>query len=351
MKKNRILYLSGASFKNPTAQLIHVLKMSSALCKFYEVDLFVFNKNKDTDLSIYSLNSEPNILSFNIRKISVSLQLIYVLLRKSLIFRYKAVITRNVVVAFMCSILKVKFVYETHDAVRGVLKKLFEPQVFKSKSLIKFVVISEKLAIDYRNLFDCFPEVCHDAADIFPSEIPIRNEIKNIFYIGSLYPGRGIEIIQELAMQNEDLNFHIYGGEKSYSLQNIHYHGFASQIEIQKAVYNADILLMPYQAKLETANGGIDTARWMSPMKMFEYMSFGVPIISSDLPVLREVLNSQNSLLVEPANIKSWNDALMKLRYDISFRSKIATKAKNDHKNYYTWNQRAKVFHEFIDNT
>ena len=348
MKKNRILYLSGASFKNPTAQLIHVLKMSSALCEFYEVDLFVFNKNKDTNLSSYSLVSEPNIISFNIKKISVSLQLIYALFKQLLKFRYKAIITRNVVVAFICSILNIKFVYETHDAFRGTLKNIFESRVFKSKSLIKFVVISKRLAMDYKDLFDCYPEVCHDAADIFSPAIPIRNEVKKVFYVGSLYRGRGIEIIQKLAMQNKDLDFHIYGGKKSYSEQNMHYHGFASQIEIQEAVSNADILLMPYQTKLETANGGIDTARWMSPMKMFEYMSFGVPIISSDLPVLREVLNSQNSVLVEPSNVKNWNDALVNLRNNRSLRSKIATNAKKDHKNHYTWSQRAKVFHEFI---
>ncbi len=39
-------------------------------------------------------------------------------------------------------------------------------------------------------------------------------------------------------------------------------------------------------------------------MKMFEYMAAKKAIVSSDLPVIREVLNEDNSILVEPDNIQ-----------------------------------------------
>ena len=45
-------------------------------------------------------------------------------------------------------------------------------------------------------------------------------------------------------------------------------------------------------------------------------MSHKKAIISSDLPVLREVLNNKNSILVECDNIDQWNAAINKLKYE-----------------------------------
>jgi|APSaa5957512535_1039671.scaffolds.fasta_scaffold13034_3 glycosyltransferase involved in cell wall biosynthesis len=350
MSKDRLLYLTGASFKHPTAQLVHVLKMCSGLSSFYEVDLFVFDKNDATNIADYSLQNSPNILSFGRKKISVSLQLCFVLLVSIVKNRYCAVVTRNVVSAFACHLLKIKYIYETHDAYRGYLKKIFESSVLKSNSLIEFVVISNRLALDYKALYNCNPQVCSDAADVYDHLIPIRTRVKKVFYIGSLYSGRGKEIIDQLAERNQDLEFHIFGGSSVYVDSNVIYHGYKSQKEIRLAVRQADVLLMPYQTKLQTANGGIDTVRWMSPMKMFEYMSFGLPIISSDLPVLREVLNDTNCVLATPSDIDDWHMKLSTLKNDESLRTMISENARQDFISNFTWSKRAEVFSEFIDN-
>ena len=75
-----------------------------------------------------------------------------------------------------------------------------------------------------------------------------------------------------------------------------------------------DVLLMPYQRKVSIGDHSADTSRWMSPMKMFEYMAAKKPFISSDLDVLREVLTDEvNALLVDPENVKAWDKALKRL--------------------------------------
>ena len=72
---------------------------------------------------------------------------------------------------------------------------------------------------------------------------------------------------------------------------------------------------MPYQRNVSIGIKGSNTADWMSPLKLFEYMSSGVPIISSDLPVLREILEDRrNALLVPPKNFDSWDEALKIIR-------------------------------------
>ena len=104
-----------------------------------------------------------------------------------------------------------------------------------------------------------------------------------------------------------------------------------------------DILLMPYQEKVSIGVKGHDTAQWMSPMKMFEYMATGLPIISSDLPSLREVLqNKKNALLVSPSDPRAWCDALDCLSLDSELACRIGKKAYQDYKDKYTWGARAR---------
>ena len=88
---------------------------------------------------------------------------------------------------------------------------------------------------------------------------------------------------------------------------------------------------------------GFDTALWMSPIKMFEYMSVGVPIISSDLPVLREILiDKHNCLLVDPEDLMCWSSALKKILYNKLFSDKISGIAYREFRQKYTWEFRAK---------
>ena len=80
--------------------------------------------------------------------------------------------------------------------------------------------------------------------------------------------------------------------------------------ELQDYYQLADVLIMPYENKV-TVSGGGDTAQWMSPMKTFEYLASGKPVISSDLPALREVLNDNNAVLVEADNLEHWKNSIL----------------------------------------
>ena len=82
-------------------------------------------------------------------------------------------------------------------------------------------------------------------------------------------------------------------------------------------------------------------------MKLFEYFAFGLPIISSDLPVLREILNGKNSILVPFGNIKNWADAIEKLE-DYKFRQLISNSGLNDFNKKYSWKIRSKKIFELM---
>jgi hypothetical protein len=58
-----------------------------------------------------------------------------------------------------------------------------------------------------------------------------------------------------------------------------------------------DALLMPYQKHVSIDLSSVDASKWISPMKMFEYLSSGALIISSNIPVLLEVLIDNDTCL------------------------------------------------------
>ena len=59
-------------------------------------------------------------------------------------------------------------------------------------------------------------------------------------------------------------------------------------------------------------------------------MSSKVPIISSDLPVLREILeNKVNAILVDPNNVEEWSSALVSVMNDKHLANTIS---KNSYK-------------------
>ena len=77
-------------------------------------------------------------------------------------------------------------------------------------------------------------------------------------------------------------------------------------------------------------------------------MAAGKAIISSDLPVLREVLNSNNAILVDPENVDEWNKAILMLFDDPDRRQNIAFQAQSDFYKLYTWKKRMKFIIETI---
>lgn len=82
-------------------------------------------------------------------------------------------------------------------------------------------------------------------------------------------------------------------------------------------------------------------AYFMSPLKLFEYMMAGVPIIASDLPSVREVLrHGNNAWLVEPGSSSSLRQGIELLVVNSSLGAKLAEQAKADVRNY-AWVDRA----------
>ncbi len=88
-------------------------------------------------------------------------------------------------------------------------------------------------------------------------------------------------------------------------LKNVILTGFIPNVDLPLYQAACDVLLMPYQRQVAASSGG-DIARYLSPMKLFEYLACGRAILCSDLPVLHEVLNPENAVLLPPDDTQAW---------------------------------------------
>lgn len=275
-------------------------------------------------------------------------------------FRPQLVYTRDVYFAHAATTLGWPVIFESHapliSSENGMFDIVFR-RLLKSPKLKRFVVITDALREAYSELGYPDPSLMHvapDAADMVdttqtPDNWQGRPDALQVGYVGSLYQGRGVEIILELARLHPEMDFHMVGGRdeditrwtKMNDVQNLILHGHQPHGTTQRYRNACQVLLAPYQQEIYTG-AGLEIGRYLSPMKLFEYMASQKPIICSDIPVLREIINDNNAILVSPTSVEEWSQALVSLK-DPQKRDNIATQAYRDFSDQYTWNKRAKT--------
>jgi glycosyltransferase involved in cell wall biosynthesis len=187
-----------------------------------------------------------------------------------------------------------------------------------------------------------------------PSPTEARRQLNlkeglTVGFTGHIYPGRGAELLFELARQLPSVNFLWVGGVpesvefwknklNEAGMTNVTMTGFVKHESIPLHQAAADVLLMPYSKSIE-ASSGQDIAEVINPMKMFEYMAAGRAIISADLPSIREVLNEGNAAFCEAGEIGSWRLEIERLLADEPRRLKLGAQARTDAEQF-TWLKR-----------
>ncbi len=122
-------------------------------------------------------------------------------------------------------------------------------------------------------------------------------------------------------------------------MHNITLTGFVFHAHLPLYQAAADILLMPYETTIAGSGGG-NSADICSPMKMFDYLAAGRAILSSDLPVIHEVLNETNAVFCLPENTQAWAQKLGELIQNTALRETLGKQARQDAMKY-TWLHRA----------
>src|SRR5258706_610592 len=168
-------------------------------------------------------------------------------------------------------------------------------------------------------------------------------------FTGHIYPGRGADLLFELARQMPQFKFLWVGGTSELvefwrgklseaNMVNVTMTGFVQHERISLYQAASDILLMPYSRSI-SASSGQDIAEVINPMKMFEYMASGRAIISADLSSIREVLNEENAVFCKPDDIGKWKEAIESLLDDEIRRHNLGVQAERDLERF-SWGKR-----------
>lgn len=230
---------------------------------------------------------------------------------------------------------------EVHDRPAGLAGPLLFRMFLKGSGARRLLVITEALRSAIERDYDVrleppFTVLTPSGVDLEPyRDLPGPKEARarlgwperfTAGYVGHLYPGRGLDLLAEVAGRNADVSFLWVGGEpasvdawrqrlEERGLSNVRLLGFLPQEGLPLVEAACDVLLMPYERSIAVSSGG-DTAAFASPMKAFEYMAAGRAILASDLPVLHEVLNSEAAIFLEPESVEAWDVALRRVRSD-----------------------------------
>lgn len=194
-----------------------------------------------------------------------------------------------------------------------------------------------------------------------PDPVTARRQIglresPTIMCTGHLYAGRGADLFLALAKSIPQTHFVWVGGRPEdiaawkprAESDNITFTGFIPNRDLPLYQAAADILLMPYSRSIMGSSGTADSANVASPMKMFEYMAAGRAIVTSDLPVIREVLNEKNAVFCRPDEIGEWKTAIESLLMDQAQRISLGNQARSDVQGY-TWLSRAeRILNGFV---
>ncbi len=380
----RIHYLASSTLISDSANAVHVMKMAESLTELgHQVTLHGLKGEGESDEAVFHYYGIDPARHFQLKrhdqahlwlcrilmnlkkhlpvfKIGGLISLIYghIALKPQVKTEADIAFARNMY--WLHALRKnVPFIYETHSPPQSFIHRAIEKSLFASPQCMGIVVISDKLKEIYLQAFPDIEDkiiVAHDAAE---NPVNADNAIKsvldrpvqNIGYVGHVYQGRGIDIIIEMAKALPAYRFHIVGGRadlveelKALSPDNMIYHGHRPYEELTEFYKTFDVVLAPYQKKVAVHGNVGDTSQYMSPLKIFEYMAWGLPIICSDLPVLREVLTDQkNALLVEPDSPQDWINALKSLGENQTLKKDLSMTTRNEFLAKYTWTSRARA--------
>ncbi len=181
---------------------------------------------------------------------------------------------------------------------------------------------------------------------------------KILVYTGSfktMDQEKGIKEIMEAIkiLNNSDILFIAVGGKAEdieYYSKNAEKLGIKNQAiflphqtQDQLALFQktADILLMPFPKIAHYEY-------FMTPIKMFEYMAGGKPIIASNLPSIKEILNDKNCFFCEPGDFHDLSEKIKLILENPNIAEQKAQQAYLDSKQY-SWDKRTKKIISFIN--
>lgn len=194
--------------------------------------------------------------------------------------------------------------------------------------------------------------VLPDGVDVETFQIPetkpqsrqrlgLPQDKKIIMYTGNFFAWKGVYVLAAAARNfTDDYLFVFVGGspyemklfkkhlvEKHPGASNILLTGHVPYQIIPSYLNAADVLVLPNSAKTEISS------LYTSPLKLFEYLATGLPIVAADLPSVREIVTEEQVEFVAPDDASALAQAIRRAQArDFSKNRKFVRQ--------YSWRER-----------
>jgi len=366
----KICYLANTAIPSTNASAIQIVKMCEALSELQnDVKLITTNASHGNIFNFYEVKKKfkfQKLKNFKSFPLGIKFYIFsFLSIFEGIKFNPDFFITRNFFSCFLLILFKKKTILELHHDLNseGRLVRIFAKNLnfLNSKYIVKFVAITKSVKKHYINNYS----INSDKIIVLPSGSSINKNYKysvkhkklNIGYFGSLYKSRGLELIMKLAKIDTSNNYHIYGNLKQIKLpilqkneKNLFLNNYIPYKKIPETLLEMDILLMPYTSSITAAGDFGDITDYTSPLKLFDYLSIGRPILCSNFKVLREVVNPNKNVIFinNYHNIFAWKREIVKL---INNKSKMRIISRNNYllSKKYTLKKRAQKIIEEIN--
>jgi glycosyltransferase involved in cell wall biosynthesis len=183
----------------------------------------------------------------------------------------------------------------------------------------------------------------------------IPKELKIVCYTGHLFRWKGVYGLAESGKYlPDDYRIYIVGGTKGdrealqrfitrHDIRNLVLTGYVPYSQVTVYLQAADLLVLPNSGRAAISR------EYTSPLKLFEYMAAQRPIVASDLPSLREILQHQdNAWLVPPDDPRTLAEGILRVMQEPTLADRLRKRAYQDVARY-TWDQRAEEIKRFFE--
>jgi len=177
-----------------------------------------------------------------------------------------------------------------------------------------------------------------------------------ISYVGQLYAWKGVDTLVRAMADLPEARLEIVGGlpfePDSARLEalagsigvasRVNFVPFVSPGGLERRVARAAVAAVPLPDSLYSR-------AFTSPLKIFEAMAAGIPVVASDLPAIREVIrDGENGILVPPGDPAALAAGLRRALDDRALAESIARQARKDVE-AFAWDRRAERIRAIVE--
>jgi glycosyltransferase involved in cell wall biosynthesis len=377
----KIVYIANVRFPTERAHGVQIMNTCSALSLLgHDVELVVPRRNntpKADPFEFYHLTSRFQVTylsCFDFINVEGSNRLAFILQSFSFLrsvfktygksFKQKDVMVygREEMILAPLSLSATNVYWESHMGNNNFFTKIL---VKRAKGI---VCITKALARFYgqKGVSEIRLHVAPDAVDvgrfesiqndasILRKELSLPLDAKIVTYSGSLglYSWKGVDVFLESLslISDKDVRFMIVGGSSeeiatlkgAYPDERIICIGQIKPHLVPAYLKASDALVIPNKP------GNIISEAYTSPMKLFEYMAARKPIIASDLPSIREIVDGTQVFLCKAGDSA---DLALKIQESLKDKAEALRKADLAYGTVlgYSWKTRAEKIVEFMN--